>query len=66
MSDRDALLAAILADPADDTARLVYADWLTENGDGDRGEFIRVDIELKRTPPVTDEDERRPWEDGKL
>jgi uncharacterized protein (TIGR02996 family) len=59
MTDRDAILAAILADPADDTARLAYADWLTENGDADRGEFIRIDIELARTPPLTEEDERR-------
>src|SRR5262249_20535120 len=59
MSDRDALLAAILADPADDTARLVYADWLGENGEADRGEFIRVEVELARTPPLSAEDERR-------
>ena len=59
MSDHDALLAAILADPADDTARLVYADWLTENGQSDRGEFIRVEIELAHTPPHTEDDERR-------
>src|SRR5215467_9177428 len=59
MSDHDALLAAILADPADDTARLVYADWLSENGESDRGEFIRVEIELARTPPHTEDDERR-------
>jgi uncharacterized protein (TIGR02996 family) len=59
MSDRDALLAAILADPADDTARLVFADCLTENGEGDRGEFIRVEVELARTPPLTEDDERR-------
>ncbi|TXI06506.1 MAG: TIGR02996 domain-containing protein [Rhizobium sp.] len=32
-SDGAALLAAILADPADDTARLVYADWLQEHGE---------------------------------
>jgi uncharacterized protein (TIGR02996 family) len=31
MTDGDALHRAILADPADDTARLVYADWLDEN-----------------------------------
>lgn len=35
----DALLAAIYADPTDDAARLVYADWLSANGDP-RGEFI--------------------------
>lgn len=31
MSDSDALLAAILANPDDDAPRLVYADWLDEN-----------------------------------
>ncbi len=31
MSDRDALLAAIRANPDDDTPRLVFADWLDEN-----------------------------------
>lgn len=31
MDDDPALLAAILADPADDTPRLVYADWLDEH-----------------------------------
>lgn len=58
MSDHDALLAAILANPDDDTPRLVYADWLTENGDPDRGEFIRIDVELARTPPTTEADEQ--------
>ena len=28
-----ALLSAIIADPDDDTARLVYADWLDEHAD---------------------------------
>lgn len=31
MSDGEALLAAILANPDDDAPRLVYADWLEEN-----------------------------------
>jgi uncharacterized protein (TIGR02996 family) len=42
VSDEDALLAAILADPDDDTPRLVYADWLDEHGRHDRAEFIRL------------------------
>jgi uncharacterized protein (TIGR02996 family) len=42
MSDEAALLAAIIADPDDDTPRVVYADWLQENGDPDRAEFIRL------------------------
>lgn len=38
------LLAAILADPNDDLPRLVYADWLEENGEPERAEFIRSQI----------------------
>ncbi len=34
MSERDAMLAAILADPDDDGPRLVFADWLDERGKG--------------------------------
>jgi uncharacterized protein (TIGR02996 family) len=34
MSDGEALLRAILLCPEDDTARLVYADWLDENAAG--------------------------------
>jgi uncharacterized protein (TIGR02996 family) len=41
-------LQAILANPDDDTPRLVYADWLDENGNPERAEFIRVQIELAK------------------
>lgn len=52
--DREALLAAIAAAPADDLPRLVYADWLEEgNGSGDRDaatvEFIRATCGLVTT-----------------
>lgn len=50
MSDREALLRSVLADPGDDTARLVFADWLEENGENDYAEFIRVQIELANPP----------------
>ena len=53
MTDGDALLAAILATPDDDTPRLVYADWLDENGDPERAEFIRTQIQLGRAPTLT-------------
>ncbi len=36
MTDNDALLRAILDSPDDDAPRLVYADWLEENGDATR------------------------------
>jgi uncharacterized protein (TIGR02996 family) len=44
----DGLLAAVRAEPDDDTARLVLADWLEEHGDSARAEFIRVQCELAR------------------
>src|SRR4051812_11357698 len=58
MSDRDALLAAVFARPADDAPRLVYADWLDEHGEPAQAAFIRAQIELARTDPNTNEYER--------
>lgn len=46
-----ALLAAIRANPADDGARQVYADVLTEKGDP-RGMFITMQLARGRTPPT--------------
>jgi uncharacterized protein (TIGR02996 family) len=48
MSDRAALLAAIIAHPDEDTPRLVYADWLEENGWAKRAAVIREQIEHNR------------------
>lgn len=42
------LLQAILADPANDDLRLVFADLLDDRGEGERAEFIRVQCELAR------------------
>ncbi|MFO0821839.1 MAG: TIGR02996 domain-containing protein [Gemmataceae bacterium] len=50
MTDREALYRAILADPDDDTLRLVYADALEESGDPRRAAFIRTQIQLRDTP----------------
>lgn len=44
-SDGDALLRAICENPAEDTPRLIYADWLQENGKPERAEFIRLQCE---------------------
>jgi uncharacterized protein (TIGR02996 family) len=52
---RQAFLAEILANPEDDTPRLVYADWLTDHGSA-QGEFIRVQCERAR---LAEEDERQ-------
>jgi uncharacterized protein (TIGR02996 family) len=46
MTDHDALLAAICANPREDTPRLVFADWLEENGQPERAAFIRTDIAM--------------------
>ncbi len=46
MTDGAALLAAIAAHPVEDVPRLAYADWLTENGRPEEGEFIRVQCRL--------------------
>ena len=42
-------LRAIHEDPADDTARLAYADWLEERGDV-RAEYLRAELALARRP----------------
>jgi uncharacterized protein (TIGR02996 family) len=55
VTDGDALLAAIRAHPDEDTPRLVYADWLDENGSPARARFIRdmIDPEKKRRSHIT-------------
>jgi uncharacterized protein (TIGR02996 family) len=63
MTEREAFIAAILAAPDDDLPRLVYADWLEEQGEVERAEFIRVQCELAKperclTPNITT------WNDG--
>jgi uncharacterized protein (TIGR02996 family) len=45
---RRAFLEAICAAPEDDTPRLVFADWLDDNGEPERAEFIRVQCALAR------------------
>jgi uncharacterized protein (TIGR02996 family) len=49
------LLADIGEHPDDDTPRLVYADWLEENGQPERAEFIRAQVELAK---ITEDDPR--------
>ncbi len=50
-----ALYRAILANPDEDTPRLVFADWLEEHGDEKRAEFIRLQCRLARM---------NEWDDG--
>ena len=44
------LLATVLACPEEDGPRLVLADWLEEQGDTERAEFIRVQCALALKP----------------
>jgi uncharacterized protein (TIGR02996 family) len=54
MSDEEAFLHSICENPDDDTSRLVFADWLEENGGASgraRAQFIRIGIEMAKLPP---------------
>jgi uncharacterized protein (TIGR02996 family) len=59
MTDGAALLRAVLADPGDDAPRLVYADWLEENGEPGHAAFIRGQIELALPETRQDPGKRR-------
>lgn len=43
-----AFLRDIAEHPEDDTPRLIYADWLAEQGEDDRGDLIRVQCALAK------------------
>jgi uncharacterized protein (TIGR02996 family) len=49
---QEAFLEDIVTNPADDAPRLIYADWLDDNGDSARAEFIRVQHELAMLSPT--------------
>ncbi|HYT91148.1 MAG TPA: TIGR02996 domain-containing protein, partial [Gemmataceae bacterium] len=46
MSEERVFLQAIREDPEDDSVRLIYADWLEEQGHAARAELIRVQCTL--------------------
>src|SRR5262245_61268584 len=52
----DHFLRAIAESPDDDSLRLIFADWLEENGDAAFARFIRVQCELARSA-----DENEHW-----
>ncbi len=47
-SEEAGFLDAIASKPADDADRLIYADWLEDNGDPNRAELIRLQCNLER------------------
>ena len=52
VSDEAAFLTALKANPADDTTRFVYADWLDEHGEPAKAEYLRL---VTRLPLVGDD-----------
>src|SRR5262245_15899506 len=49
MHDEPDFLRALLENPADDTLRMIYADWLDERADDeskDKAQFLRVTVRL--------------------
>jgi len=50
----DAFLGDILECPEDDAPRLIYADWLEDEGEPERAEFIRLQCELASRARETD------------
>src|SRR5262249_54070590 len=46
--EEEGFLRALDANPADDTLRLVFADWLEERGDN-RGQFLRAAVALRNS-----------------
>jgi uncharacterized protein (TIGR02996 family) len=50
--NHSAFLEDVLAHPEDDTPRLIYADWLEDQGDEARAEFIRGQLERVRLHPL--------------
>jgi uncharacterized protein (TIGR02996 family) len=63
MDDRIALMAAILAEPHEDTPRLALADWLQEHGDEHdraRAEHIRLQIAAQNDPQTGSAYEKNP------
>ena len=55
MTEGEALRGTIIAQPDDDTLRLVYADWLDENGQPERAAFIRAQVWAAQAEPFSPE-----------
>src|SRR5579871_2544336 len=51
MSHRAAFVSALANRPDDEAARLVFADWLEEQGDAPRAELIRIEMQAAHATP---------------
>ena len=50
MSTESGFLSEIRERPGDDAPRLVFADWLDDQGQADRAEFVRAQVRLAALP----------------
>lgn len=50
------LLRAVCESPDDDTPRLVFADWLQENNEDGRAEFIRLQVKMAQVKDRAQDD----------
>jgi uncharacterized protein (TIGR02996 family) len=57
--EQAALLAAIVAQPDDDTLRLIYADFIQEHGDEEQARFIRDSVTLEWLRDHEDEERQK-------
>ena len=46
-AQHQSFLDAIIAEPEDDAVRLIYADWIDQQGEHDRASLIRIQCELE-------------------
>src|SRR5262249_53570379 len=58
MTEEQAFLMAIMERPNDDATKLVYADWLEEQGDP-RGEFLQWMVKVRQERGITPEQRQR-------
>lgn len=55
MTDRDALYRSILENPADNTVRRVYADFIREQGEDARADFIELQLQIAELDELGDQ-----------
>ena len=65
-TEEEALLAGIRETPDDDAPRLVYADWLEENGQAERGQYIRLQCQANQLAEGSSERDDAEDQTGKL
>jgi uncharacterized protein (TIGR02996 family) len=63
--EEQGFLADIVESPDDDVPRLIFADWLEDQGRTDQAELVRVQIQLARLSAKEEEEEEEKDADRK-